>query len=435
MVVVDTLREDRARPRDGAERAGVLARLGRTGARFEQAVSSAAWTLPSMASLLTSQHPSRHGAVSRERRLPDELDTLAELLHRAGYQTAAFTGGAFVSPAYGLDQGFEVFDHEAEYRFQPLVDHVPLAWRLVKNRWMPLRWVLRHVNEFEGVPRLGRQVERWLERRDPGRPFFLLVHTYQVHDYYIYQPVPDDPLLAARGGPPEAIGRRLWMHPDELVRSGPEVVSWFHEVYRRRVEYVDGELDLLLQRVEAAGQGRALVTVLTSDHGEGFDAERDRLHHGARLHDDLLRVPLLLRAPGRVEAGRVVSEQVRLLDVLPTLLDLAGLPVPEGLSGRTLLPLLSEGSESPARLAWSEDHLGSRRISLRAAGWKAMDLPEGEELYALDADPLEDRPLPGPLPEPLRGPWQDRYRLLEPRTGVDRQHDPATLEQLRRLGY
>ena len=440
LFLVDTLRQDHVFDAGKADPTGIFGRLAREGVRFDQAIASAPWTLPSVASLLTSQPPSRHGAVSQRRALPPEVDTLAEVLHAAGYETAAFTGGAFVSPAYGLDQGFEIFAHEAEYDFPPFHGHVPFAWRLVKNRYMPLRFVLRFVHEYGGVPALAEEVEEWLVRRDSSRPFFLLVHTYEVHDYYLYHPAPDDPLLSERGGPPAVVGDRLSVHPDELQTASPEQLAWYHDVYRRRIEFVRDELDTLLTRIEAVAGRDNLATLLTSDHGEGFDAVRHRVHHGGRLHDDLLHVPLVLRAPGRLPSGRRVETQVSGVDLMPTILALAGLPIPEGLAGRSLLPLIT-GEESEPHEAWSEQDLGGARLlSLRLPPWKLVSDPgrPAPVFFRLDTDPLEDHALTEPLPEALRLRFEEGLPRLAPLPGAaatDRDVGGSIRDQLGRIGY
>ncbi|MEW6074254.1 MAG: sulfatase, partial [Planctomycetota bacterium] len=434
LVIVDTLRADHAFAAPG-EPPRTFDRLAAAGVRFDQAIAASPWTLPSVASLLTSAHPSRHGAVTRRHPLPAGAETLAEVLHAEGWETAAFTGGAFLAPDFGLDQGFEIFDAGAEYHFVPFRGHVPFVWRLIRNRYYPLRFAVRRLGDYGGLPLLAARLERWLAGRDRTRPFFLLVHTYQVHDYYLYQPAPDDSLRAERGGQPAPLGNRLTIHPYELQGFPPEVVEWFHAVYRRRIAHVDRELGALLDRVAGEAGPGGLVTILTSDHGEGFDPARGRIHHGSRLHDDLLRVPLVVGAPGRLPAGHVVAEQVSGVDLMPTVLELAGLPVPAGLAGRSLLRLLAGEADAP-RPAWSEVHLGPRRrVSLRLPPGKIVETPEGVRAFRLDLDPPEDEPLPPPLPAPLTALWAERETILAPRSAAERDLGGAVRDQLRRIGY
>lgn len=431
LVVVDTLRADESDSTPETESA--FGRVEREGVRFEQAISSASWTLPSVSSILTSRHPSQHGATTRMRPLPDRTHTLAERLREAGYQTAAFTGGAFVSRAYNLDQGFETFDGNAEYHFRPYRVHVPLAWRFAKNRYFPLRPLLRWFQEFAGVELLRERAEDWLEARDRSRPFFLFVHTYQVHDYYLYHAGSDDPLYTPERKP-ASIGNRLSTHPDKLPLASAEEVAWFREIYASRFSRVDRELDLLLDAAERAAAPNGLVTVLTADHGEGFDHARHRVHHGSRLHDDLVHVPLLLSAPGRLEPAPPVAEQVRGIDVLPTILDLAGLDVPAGLAGTSLLPPLRGEGEWPLT-AWSEQHAGHRLLALRGLRWKIMTTLHGEQRFRLDDDPFEEHPTDEAPPEELTALRAWARELLETEPALDEDVDEAALHRLKAIGY
>ncbi len=433
LVVVDTLRYDHAFPAQAEAIPPTIARLAKAGVRFDQAVSSAPWTLPSISSLMTSLHPSQHGAVTRERRLPEDVSTLAEILHDAGYQTAAFTGGGFVAPAFGLDQGFETFEPVGGYEVFDFPRNIPLVWRLLKNRWLPLNSLAERIGgHYRGVAALHKRVAVWMRQRDHNRPFFLFLHTYQVHDYYSYDPEFDGPLRGAVRRGPEV---RDSVEPDKLIESTQEQLDWCHAVYKGRVALVDRLLGGLVDDLERGAGPRGLVGVLTSDHGEGFDAARGRVHHGARLQDDLLRVLLVLWAPGRLPAGRTIGEQVRLLDVLPTVLDLAGLAPPSGIAGRSLLPLLRAAEGAP-RVAWSEDHILGHLVALRTATWKAVEFEsKPSQVFRLDQDPLEDRPIDERMPEDLMAQWSARKNLLELRQGPRAGEDAELTEQLNRLGY
>jgi len=432
LVVVDTLRYDHAFPAEAQQTPPTIARLAKEGVRFDQAVSSAAWTLPSIASLMTSLHPSQHGAVTRERRLPDDVSTLAEQLHDAGYETVAFTGGGFVGPTFGLDQGFESFEPLAEYEVFRFPRHIPLVWRLLKNRWLPVQSLVERIeSQYGGVASLHTRVTAWMQQRKTERPFFLFVHTYQVHDYFIYDAHVDGP-LDDEGRPPQL---RKAFEAEELFTATQAELDRCHAVYQRRLQLVDRELGGLVDEIERAAGPRGLVGVLTADHGEGFDVSRNRVHHGTRLHEDLLRVPLVLWAPGRVAPGRTIPDQVRLVDVMPTVLELAGVPAPPAIVGRSLLPLV-EACDAEPRPAWSEDHVSGHMLSLRTETWKAVALePRLAQVFRLDQDPLEDHPLHVRMPEDLMQLWFSRKELLELRDGPRAQQDPAVMEQLERLGY
>ena len=446
LVVIDTLRADAVDWTPLNPSTPGLAALAQTGVRFDSAIASAPWTLPAMASLFTGLLPSQHGAVDRLHALPDDAVTLAEQFRAAGYQTAAFTGGAFLDPGYGLAQGFEHFDPRSEYWFRPLRIHVPLIWRVVKNRFFPLRAVLRYVEEFGGLAATRERLARWQEREADGRPLFLLLHTYAVHDYYLYHPDPDDSVRARLGDPPGAIGERLSVHPEQLFTLDGGSLAWFEAIYRARIQQADRQLQAILGDIRALRSQRARLIVVTADHGEGFDAATGRVHHGGRLHDDLLRIPLVMTWEGHPEStatsqgptlrpGRVVHEQVRQVDLAPTLLELAGIgPLPDGAGTSLLAPLRGADPFPPA--AWAEEHLaGPRWLALRTPHWKLMDGPAGEQRFDLTEDPGELEPLPFPgLPE-LEELWSNFDRNYPARTRSRANIDPTLRDQLEHIGY
>lgn len=434
LLVIDTLRAD-AIDRDGA-----LADFARRGVDFRQCVSAAPWTLPAMGSLLTGLVPSQHGALSALTPLAEDVTTLAEQLRASGYATAAFTGGGFVGASHRLDRGFEHFDAHCERRFEPFRTHVPLVWRLAKNRYFPLFWLVRWIDEVRGFDGVLAAARAWGERRmESGdqRPFFLLLHTYQVHDYYIYDPPLDDEMQSARAGMSARFAGRLSAHPSELVSAAQRDLDAFRAVYLGRVRAVEARFPEL-ERWVSTLSGEDVVWVITADHGEGFDAASGRVHHGGRLHDDLLRVPLILRARG-VPEGRMVDDTVRSVDILPTILDLLGLPVPPGLAGESLLPAL-RGQRAFPRSAFAEERAhGYELLTLRRDGWKWIRGKDHGELYHLAEDPLEERPLDGEPPTELRDELLSFPTLYPARVRTEFELeellDPATLEQLRALGY
>ena len=436
LFVVDTVRADQLNAK--TDRTPNLTSLAQGGAQFTQAISSAPWTLPATSSLLTSLYPSQHGAVMATTTLPGDVVTLAEVFHGAGYETAAFTGGAFVSPAFGLDQGFEYFDHLAEFNFRPFRFHTPLAWRLAKNRYLPVRALLARVNEFGGMRAVRARVNEWLGARSTERPFFLMVHTYQVHDYYIYHPDPDDQVLDSLGPISERFAGRLSVHPSEFLSATQSDLDWFRALYDNRLRHVDEQLGELMGELESHLGGAALITAMTSDHGEGFDAATRRIHHGDRLHDDLLRVPFLLQAPGQIDPGTRIDSQVRSIDLMPTLIDLAGLKIPDGLSGQSLLASLLGKTEWPTEAFGEEIRNDRRKLALRTSEWKLIrgfGVAQNREIYNLKIDPNESQQAaetpPAPLLDSLSG-FRDRY---SERPRQESTIDEATENHLRALGY
>lgn len=427
LLVIDTLRADAVSP------GGTLAAFAREGVEFRQCVSAASWTLPSVGSLLTGLLPSQHGAVTSATPLGEDVTTLAELLREAGYATAAFTGGAFVGAAHRLDQGFDAFDSSCERRFPAFGKHVPLVWRFAKNRYLPQRWLLRAVDEARGLSGVLEAARAWAEA-EPRGPKFLLLHTYQVHDYYLYDPDLDDAVLAARPPPSTTFAGRVSVNPSEFVGALQEDLEYFRALYLGRATAVERLFPELVAAL-TPHVGEDAVWVVTADHGEGFDAAERRVHHGGRLHEDLLRVPLILRAKGRIAAGRVVEESVRSIDVMPTLLELAGVSAPEGLAGESLLAAL-DGTRSFPASAFAEDQAnGFDMLALRRDGWKCIRMRRDEVLYDLRSDVHERTPVGQPAPIELQEEMASFPTRYPARVRAEIELDEATLEHLRSLGY
>lgn len=348
---------------------------------FEQAIAQAPTTLPSHTSMLTGVDALRHGTNHQPAQA--SLTTLAELLRAEGYATLARTGGGYLHPRYGLHQGFDA------YRY----------------------WLYGHDRDAELEDGIDASL-RWIERYQ-DRPFFLFLHTYEVHaPYRPRQPhfssftsdaTPPDGLVWMVYEEPRADqGFRAVRYAKYRVRSedpsdDPTVVvetPVARALYDSSIAYVDEQLARVLAQVQRLGlEGRTLV-VVTSDHGEAF-GEQGLAGHGY-LYDSNLHVPLLLALPGGQQAGRRISEQVRSVDIVPTLAELMGFRQPDGLDGESLLPLLAGTGHSP-REAWTYAANDNHGVSLRLGGrlkyifnnsaW--APLHGREELYRLGTDPGE----------------------------------------------
>ena len=409
LVSLDTLRADRlgimgyARPTSP-----LLDRLAAEGAVFERAFSAAPWTLPSHASLFTSLLPYDHGVLRVENRVRPRLLLLAERLRDAGYRTAAFTGGGYVSWGYGFDQGFEVF-----------VDHSEGA---------------------EGGPeRIADGAIGWARARR-GTPFFLLVHTYEIHGPYTNADFADP---ADRGRLPT--GRS---EPAEGVLRDPTAAErrYIADLYDGDVRRADRVIGGLLESMAREGLLDGAIVVVTSDHGEDLwdhDAG-DTPAHGHSLYEEILHVPLLVRAPGRVPAGCRIRTPVSLLDLAPTLLDLSGLPPEPSFAGHSLAEaVLACAEPQPSAVLAEGIRYGDERFSRREADLKAIvtPTPPGVELYDLALDPAERdnrAAAPGDRERALVDAVLHRITEAGTRRGVPdggRPLPPELDEQLRSLGY
>lgn len=298
LISLDTLRADRlscygnalaTTPRIDALAAG--------GARVERAVVPSSSTAPSHMTMLTGTHPCRHNIWNRGsgNRLPSGIETLAEILKRAGFTTAAFTEDAGITADLGFARGFDTFEE--------FVD--------LPQKTLPKGAV--HTPTNLG-PHTFEKARQWLSSHGASR-FFLFVHTYQVHGPRRPKP-PYDGLF----GGPDSTGKdpafRSLRRYDQLIRQSDDLVAG------------------LLETLDDVGAAKDTLVILTSDHGEAFGEYGD-WGHGEPVHEAATRVPLILWAPGLIGPG-VIDGLVSIADIVPTTLDLLGLPMPEGLDGRNI---------------------------------------------------------------------------------------------------
>ncbi|HEX6883901.1 MAG TPA: sulfatase [Planctomycetota bacterium] len=396
LIAVDTLRADRlgcygyARPTTPA-----LDRLAREGVRFDQARSNCNWTCPSFASIFTGMVPSRHGVTSYgpATPLPDELVTLAEHFQQRGYATRSI---AYKVPLFDghYEQGFE------------RAFNVP-------------RDVIR------GEENMARALE-WLAGHHGG-PAFLFLHFNDPHQPFV-QPEPYD---RSFGPPPQELG--LAMPPQVPADGQEEHQRLFRDLYDGAVAYVDHCIGGFLDALRARGLYEGATIAFVADHGEQL-WEHGRFGHGGDdLYDEIVRVPLIVKPPaGSFEAGKVVAADVAGFDVMPTLLELAGIAPAERLDARSLVPLIAGKARERGRPVVTET--SQRGLALVSGGYKYVLGPggDGEALFHLASDPAERNDVVGARPEELA-----RLRalaityLLEHRPGqflVVRSEAPARLE-------
>lgn len=412
LVTVDTLRADRlgaygyTRPTSPN-----LDRLAREGALFEVAYAPTGATGPSHATLFTSRYPLAHRVERNGLVLPPSERTLAELLHEAGYETAAFVSSYPVTRRYGLDQGFSHYDES----FDTESDTLEL------EEWSGER--------VEGAfDRRGRATLRaaraWLEQRDARERLFLWVHLFDPHDPYVAPPRFARPFLASG--------------QDERARAGA--------LYDAEIAYTDAVLGRLVEAFEAwAGQGSTLL-VVTADHGEGLWDHGWRMHN-RYLYEEETRVPLVWRWPGRIPAGLRIGQPVHLADVAPTLLGLLGIPR-DGLplEGRDLAPVLQgDAAANGERPIWLQgpdyDPAWGPRFALRVGDWKLIEWHSGRhELYDLRVDPGERHDLARREPQVRRqlsaqlSHWRDGQAAVRGPERIERL-EARDREALRALGY
>ena len=390
LVSVDSLRPDHLGCYGyGRPTSPTIDRLAAEGVRCATAVSTTSWTLPAHAAMFTGLFDSAHGVVDNGLRLPEERITIAEILAEAGWRTAAFYGGPYLDPVYGLDQGFERYE-------SCMSEEVESSHRDVTG------------------PRTVQAIETWLGESgalpDP-RPIFLFVHLWDVHHDYIppspyaerFDPEYDGDLDASD------LPGNASIAPDMSPRDFQRLLA----LYDGEIRFTDENLRRILDAVERHRGQRETLLIVTSDHGEEF-FEHGGKGHQRTLFDEVVRVPLLLHWPGRLPAGRVVTDQVRLVDLAPTLYALVGVVQHPPMQGRDLGPLLRGEPMEPAPallelLVDRNDVRAWRTESLKVIDWRHAGV---RSAYDLVRDPQEDHPIPADAPT-SRPAIDDMERALE----------------------
>ncbi len=412
VILVDTLRADRVSA--NGYRYRTTPNLDRWTAEqavnFTAAIAPAPWTLPSHVSLFTGRdaivHGSNHTLGARL-----GLDLLAEQLRRAGYSTRAITGGVFLHPRFGFDQGFDGFRYWPSDRDQgdEIADGTERA--------------LAVLDELE------------------DRPFFLFFHTYEVHKpYHEREPYFSEHfdgdatglrLKVDRAPSTEANGfvdRRSFRIADASGEHelGAEDQPYLDALYDGGVHFADAHVGRILERLETLRSARDTLIVVTSDHGEAL-GDRGLASH-AYLWDFNLRIPLMVSLPGGEGAGRTVDRQVRLIDVLPTILEVVGLEPSAPVDGSSLVGLCADPAAPFPDEAWayaaSTNHglalrVGNRlKYTVNDAVWQAVR--GDEELYHLGDDPGETTNLAAaPSDELELARRQAGVRLGDPAAGLE----------------
>ncbi len=385
LIVVDTLRADRltqyGHTRDTSS---ALSQLTDASVRFQDCASPAPWTAPSVASLFTGLAPARHQVDRIGSALSPGVETLAETLQAAGWNTAAFTFNPHITRRAHFDQGFDEF----------------VSYRGIARRAPDVRDMMR-------------EAWRWISD-EARRPFFLYLQPMNVHGPYR---VPEDARSLLLGRPPvpgfEFFGplmKGLLHEGQTLLREdvSAEIRQSLDEQYDTAVRHTAEELAAFFGSLESSNLWDSSLIILTSDHGEEL-FDHGGFSHRYSLHREVVHVPLFVKLPGPGWTG-VIDEPVSLTDLHPTILELLGLsagdtdgrslaafltdePVPEPLRNR---PLVSS-VENPGRCEARALRLGRHRLLVIERNYEGLE--NQSFLYDLEADPGETRNLRDERPE------------------------------------
>jgi len=370
LVVVDTLRADRLSHAGYSQPSPHFDALARQSVRFSRAYANAPWTLPSLASLFTSQIGSRHQVVMWGTPLDSQHVTLAEVLRQAGYRTAGRTSNVLFGNESGFQQGFNSYQMVS----------APKA--LEPNPPSPFPNAPAHKVSQRGL--------NWildLQQAEPGVPFFIYLHYMEPHT----------PYECGRGAAATCAARAASLN--ERLHA----VQWefdsderdaIENLYDGEVAKMDRGLGQLVRALEKHGLRENTWLIVTSDHGEQLGAKGTYLH-GKSLDQAEIQVPLLFSGPG--QRSSLVDTPVSLIDVAPTILELAGVDAPESFEGRSLVAALEGGHipEAPvvAEIFQTTTEPPRHRLAVITSLEKVVLEPGGGVVsYDLAADPTEENP-------------------------------------------
>ncbi len=442
LISIDTLRADRL-GLYGAERetSPQLERMAADAVVFETAIAPAPWTIPSHATMLTSTDPRVHGASARTP-ISKSAISIAEILQRAGWQTAGFVDSPYLNTEIGFDRGFEHF-----------YDDPPFTG-----------------GSYRGAQATRARLLDWLAGAD-DRPAFVFWHLMDVHGPY-GSPAPFGGMFRRALAPPTSADpgleklKLLGYHDYQRLdryRSLADMVA----AYDEGIAHVDAIVGGLMQVLRDSALYDQALIVVTSDHGESFLDHGVWVGHGLFLTDDEVRVPLIIKLPGNRHGGMRVRDIVGLIDVAPSVLDALGVAAPASFQGRSLLspepaspeslPAVVHGVSSNVGAAFirtdSFKYIGpaqSRPADLLDGHLKArtdvalpLDALLGEQLYDLRRDPLETTPLTDSRRDIARFRAElEQYRVrCAARRGEGSAESTSTdlseraVERLRALGY
>ncbi len=386
LITIDTLRTD-VLSSYGSEdvKTPNIDNLASDGTRFVNAFSSAPWTLPSFASIMTGLPPAIHHTVRGDSKLPDNFKTVAEHMRDSGYYTEAIVSNFFLHPEYNMNQGF--LDYNYYPKRQILIES--FGARLIKS--------VSPDKFSENISTLGLTdlAADWI-KANRDRDFFLWVHYYDPHLPY------EPPLEYISQDAPSGsrIGNDFQTAGD--IRGGKfiptaEEREKIRELYNAEVRYVDDNIGRLLDTIKDLDLYNDSLIILTSDHGEEF-WDHGGFEHGHSLYNELIHVPLIIKAPG-ARVNETIDTRVGTQSLMPTILDMTGISYDKDrVTISSLAPLLenrpADYVEQPlvsTSVLYYEDKVG---VIFDDDKYIHSMVTNRDELYNLKRDPGEQSPLP-----------------------------------------
>jgi len=430
LIVIDALRADHLGSYGYARKTSpVIDNFVRESTLFKNCYSQAPFTTPSVGSLLTSLYPRMHGATQRASALSQKVKTLAELLQQKGFLTYGYVTNPNLKTMFHFDQGFDFYDDNL---IQDKFYYVALRRLPLFNKVISAATERRFDStDKDNIDMAMPRIMKWLHRYKQEN-FFMYLHFMEPHEPY---------------NPP-------WRYKQIFSYNRKDKVARDMAFYDGEIRFCDEYLGLLLEQLKTYGIYDKTLIIITSDHGEAFGEHND-YGHGHTIYQELVHVPLIVKHDEAFAPGKVVSEPVRLIDVMPTILGVAHVSY-DGLEGCSLL-----GDNGDAMIKGSGEDVFLERIFdiemrkekhvlmgvVRDNHWKYLyaknlenDSLVHQELYDLKSDPKELNNLVaqrahivGDLKRVLdrHDSYCSRLSLDEDSSGIDF----GTMEQLRSLGY
>ncbi len=370
----DTLRADKVRaynPKTNVMTPNYDA-FAKDATRFAWAQVPGTWSLPSQASMLTGVYPSVHKATEHESKINTQIPIAPELLKKGGFRTALFSSNGYVSSKWGFGRGF---DENVNFIRENLPNGADNLWATAK------KWII------------------------PGKAKPQFVYLAVIEPHVIYNPKKeflqkywDKPY----NGPikPVLTGIQLGKIKQGTLKVNDTDKAYLEALHNAEITQSDAAFGVFLQDLKAAGLYDTSAIIVISDHGDEFWDHGD-VGHAQAPHQELVHVPFIVRAPGLLPTGRVVDTDVEAMDLAPTVLDLAGLPVPESMQGYSVLPVaLDEIAHSPAA---SLTQNGTMSRGMKSGRYRMIHSGVGRiELFDQIEDPREHNDVVSKRPIALR---------------------------------
>lgn len=419
LIVIDTLRVDALSCYGGRRPTPGLDQFAAESVLFENCLAPSSWTVPSVASLMTGLYPFHHGTtkalqhagrVVSQQVLSTGYTTMAEICQKNGYRTYGVSANGHIAREYGFAQGFDQY-----------VEHSFTAKETVAAGWAGL------------APRVTAEARF-------GQPTFVMLYYFDPHHPY----APQQPYIGEyepnwHDKPVDLLTRDMVkLVQDDYFAKHPEMIDLARALYDSEVAALDAHLAKLLPSLP--GYDKAWI-ILTSDHGESF-GEEGKMLHGNNLRQTEAHIPLLIKMPQKQLAGTRISQPVSLVDLLPTVVEILGLPQPPSGDGVSLLPLLRPNPPEQARRLFAHIDLPwARQRAMLSWPYKIIAEIEGDQfLYDLTSDPREERNLAQERQAELARLYKEltagsREEVRFPARVKSEGIPPEIKEKLRSLGY